>query len=789
MYKIFEVMEVEMKFLESLLIHIFNMSISASFVIIFVLVFRLLLKNAPKLYSYLLWLIVFIRLICPFTIQSALSLIPVKQEAIQYEADVFQQISFNTGVARIDSSANNAIATYAKTPFTQAGFSTSQILLAMCTILWLLGILAIFIYVALRYVKLKSKLKTATLIQPLSEKGYKVYETDQINSPFLLGVIKPRIYFPVTMKEEESRYVLQHEQMHLKRKDYLVKPFCFLVLVLHWFNPLVWVAFLLMEKDMELSCDEAVIRSSKVDIRSNYSLALLNASMKLNRLKLPIAFGESNTKNRIKNVLNFKKLPIWISILMLLMIGAIAVSLMTSAKSQADKYFSKKSSYQVNKLEGVVMTVDKSIYAEDVFDVVTVTLENKLNMEVLYGDDYLLEKNVSGKWYSVETQQNLIFNEFPYILGPQNEANGEYSKSEIPQNMDAYRGQITAGKYRIITSIIVNQGSKNIKYYLGAEFNVGLLMKGKQNEELTSSELHKALVDNRTPYIGDNSKDYSLLSALPLPEGVEYDYFELQTKQEPYELTIYYNLVDGYKFNEVSDVEISNAVLLFATIENMSFLNIKVNAVGASESRQYVREDYEKYFGDLYPYSETSNSISELIDKIQLNIQTMQIDIQSSDIQVESEANAVEKENLTDLEYCISNAIIEFNNNSFIGEFQTESHVILDTKVKDNLTTIYTMALYQEYGYEDGEFKSVSGNHMPIAVTFLKNNEGEYSVQEYWIPKDGSYYGTSIKDKFPKSIVDDAMDTQKYIKEQQKACDEKAREYLKTKEVVQESNK
>lgn len=607
-----------------LLINVFNMSLTASLVVAVVMALRMMLKKAPKIYSYALWIIVFLRFLCPFTIQSALSLIPFKENAIRYTGNSNKGISLDTGIRNFDSAANYVIASNDLRPVNAVGMSITEIIMIVLSIIWLAGILAISIFIVTQYVRLKNKLRTATLVTKKAGDNCAVYETDQINSPFLLGLFHPRIYLPVAMDKSELQYVLAHEQMHVKRKDFLIKPICFLAVVLHWFNPLVWFSFYGMIKDMEQSCDEAVIQRADEDIRAQYSTTLLNMSMKQSGLLLPIAFGESNTKSRIKNVLKCKKPAKWIGLLIIMVICVASVTLMTSANG-ADK--------------------------------------NGLDTE---------------------------------------------KANEIAQ---------------------------------------------ANGETTTDSNLQTELVENRTPYIGDNSKDIHLLNALHFPEELEYDHIELQTKDEPYELTVYFNLKEGTDIENIDTT--ADAILLFATIENMGICRFQVNTTGDSIAIEYDRNDFEKLYGELYPYSEDIESINELLEKIA----------------TVSEA--------TYLESCITQAILGFNKNDDVeSTFKTESHVVLDTVKSDNSITIYAMVLYSEYGYEDGEFKELAGNHMPTAMTFAIDDAGKYSLTEYWIPKDGSYYVPSIKEKFPASVVEDALDTQKYIKEQQTECDEKADEFI-----------
>jgi len=174
------------------------------------------------------------------------------------------------------------------------------------------------------YFKLKTKLTTATLVND------NIFETDQINTPFVLGITKQKIFIPVNMSENELKYILKHEQTHIKRYDYIIKLIAFTALMIHWFNPLMWISYFLMSKDMEMSCDESVMKSTNEDIRLDYSNTLLALSVKQSRSLILLAFGESNAKSRIKNILNYRKPSFWILAVSVVIVLIIVISLVTN---------------------------------------------------------------------------------------------------------------------------------------------------------------------------------------------------------------------------------------------------------------------------------------------------------------------------------------------------------------------------------------------------------------------------------------------------------------------------
>ncbi|MDR2713501.1 MAG: M56 family metallopeptidase [Clostridiales bacterium] len=316
----------------ALFITVLNMSITASIVALAVMLIRLPLKKAPKIFSYLLWGVVLFRLACPFSIESAFSLMPMPTNMISQDIVYWQNPAAPAGIRFIDryafATVNNASlpAIPESSAATNAGnelpISPKNSLTPIYTFfkiggyVWLIGFLALLSYAAIGYIRLKRRVYYATLVRD------NIFETDIIEMPFVLGFIHPKIYVPLGIDPLEHDYILQHEQTHIRRYDYLIKPFAFIIFALHWFNPLMWLAYFLMAKDIEMSCDEAVLRKADQDIRSVYSSSLLNLSVKRGALLAPLAFGESPLKDRVKNVLNFKK-PSWLSIVVMIVFVTI----------------------------------------------------------------------------------------------------------------------------------------------------------------------------------------------------------------------------------------------------------------------------------------------------------------------------------------------------------------------------------------------------------------------------------------------------------------------------------
>ena len=310
--------------MDELIISVLNMSLTASYVIVFVIVIRLFLKKFPKVYSYALWFSVLFRLICPFSFDSIFSLIP-KNVNIPQDIAYLPKPEINSGITAIDSAVNNVL----PPPVNPAASANPmQIWLAIGEAVWLIGIAILLIYSVFTTVKLYRKLRYAKYVED------NIYIVNGFKTPFVFGIVNPKIYLPDHLSENEKSYVLLHEQTHIKRADHIVKLAFFIITCIHWFNPFVWIAFYLMGEDMELSCDEKVVKQMGNSIKKEYSSSLLSMSTGKRILGgSPIAFGENNTKDRIKNVLNYKKPKFWVIVILIFVIIAVGIGLMTNPKN------------------------------------------------------------------------------------------------------------------------------------------------------------------------------------------------------------------------------------------------------------------------------------------------------------------------------------------------------------------------------------------------------------------------------------------------------------------------
>ncbi len=316
--------------MSSLFLSVLNMSLTASYVIVFVILVRLLLKKSPKIISYALWTVVGFRLTVPFSFESAFSLIPwnLRGEPISKDL-IYSQVNNINGIT---SSADNLSKNIITTPNITASVDPWQLYTEIGAYIWLLGIVLLLSYSVISIFQLKKHLKNASLIDD------NIFEAVNLKTPFVIGILKPKIYLPSGISLEEQENILLHEKTHIKRKDHIIKAFAFIMLSIHWFNPFVWLAFMMMSADMELSCDESVLKEMNLETKKSYASSLLSLATEKHILSgSPIAFGEGNVSGRIKNILTYKKPKfkiLAVNIILVIAIGIALVANPTNTKSE-----------------------------------------------------------------------------------------------------------------------------------------------------------------------------------------------------------------------------------------------------------------------------------------------------------------------------------------------------------------------------------------------------------------------------------------------------------------------
>jgi len=451
-------------------LRILNMSLMASYVVIAVLVGRLFLKRAPKLFSYILWSAVAVRLILPVELTSNFSLFRWLQPQTGKEFTASASLvlgkmpDVHTKVTEISHFVDSS-----PLPINTGG--PIQMIIWIGSAIWVTGVVVLLLNSIISYVRLMKRVRTATRLKD------HVFETDRIDTPFVSGFLQPKIYIPSGIGEKELSYILLHEQTHIRRRDYIIKPFAFALVIVHWFNPLMWLSFALMSKDMEMSCDESVVAKMGHHIKRNYSTSLMSFSVNRSRLNGKLSFGESDVKARIKNILAYR--------------SPSALSIVCS----------------------ILFVV-------------------------------------------------------AFVAG--------CSTNPIP----------------------VQPVSQT--YYAG--YNLDQLM------------------ENKTPYVGNNSKVGGLIGSMPLPAGFKVKALELETKAQPYGVIIHCATDGSVTTNATnSDAFYRNSILLLSLIDNVDHITYSIADGDLSEvsSFTFTREQAEELLGeDVRQYADDEADLQNLIDRL-----------------------------------------------------------------------------------------------------------------------------------------------------------------------------
>lgn len=317
--------------MDVIFLELLNRSIAAGWLILAVMILRLLFKKAPRWMSCLLWGLVAVRLICPFSVESIFSLIPsaeiISQDTVSYSPNP----AIDSGIPAVNNAVNPLIS-QSLTPSVGDSVNPLQVWMFGVSCLWAAGLFVMLGYALFSFLRLHRQVQEAV---PLREN---IWIGDTVASPFILGIIRPRIYLPSHMDAPQTEYVLAHEQAHLKRRDHWWKPLGYLLLSLYWFHPLCWAAYILLCRDIELACDEKVIRHMNLEEKKSYSRTLLSLSLQRKQiLACPLAFGEVGVKERVKTVLHYKKPAFWVLVIAVAACIIAAVCFLTNPPSTAPR--------------------------------------------------------------------------------------------------------------------------------------------------------------------------------------------------------------------------------------------------------------------------------------------------------------------------------------------------------------------------------------------------------------------------------------------------------------------
>lgn len=454
--------------------NLLNMSISACWIILAVILLRLILKKSPKNIRCIMWALVAFRLICPFSIESVLSLIPSTEV---FPAEIFRaegsQLSNNAVLDIVTNPVYSSDVTY-ELP---NSIDRVQFKIMYATLAWFIGMGIMLLYAVISYIRLYIKIREAI---PHKDN---IYICDQISTPFILGIFRPKIYLPSYMSEADAKYVTAHEKAHLKRLDHIWKPLGFAILTVHWFNPAVWLAYILFCRDIELACDEKVIKELGTDSKKAYSNALISCSApKYTIAAYPLAFGETDIKGRIKSVLSYKKPTLWIIIISVISCIAVAVCFVTNpSKSQSDEDSGIITLTGSGVMNGESDMISGRIVSADLKSdepYIEVEWSNHTDTELTFGEEFYIYQLVYGELVDCRSTPDDygwadIAYEFP--------ANGTFTKKYSLEYIDIDE----PGTYLLETDVYID----SVKDIMWIELEIGDTEFSYSNQYFRVSEL------------------------------------------------------------------------------------------------------------------------------------------------------------------------------------------------------------------------------------------------------------------------------------------------------------
>lgn len=436
--------------MSAFLFKLIEMSVTASWLVLAVLILRLVLKKAPKSIRCALWALVGLRLVLPFSVKSMLSLVPTPETITG--TTVLLPLDRISGTPATGFTGNTVAYDPSITASPEAARSTVSVGSVMVFI-WVAGLTLMLVYAAVSYILLRVKTRESIL----REKG--IFLCDKIESPFILGAIKPRIYLPCGIEECDTEYVIAHERAHLRRFDHLWKPLGFLILCVYWFNPVIWLAYAILCRDIELACDEKVIREMGVEIKKPYSEALINCSLPRYRISAcPLAFGEVGVEKRVKSVLNYKKPAFWIIILAVVISAVAAVCLLTDPKQKDDSI--EQTAY--SDIEGVSIRIT-DIERAAPSPYIELEWKNESGKDIVYGESFYVYRDDNGNWVDCNEMSD-VFHLIGYLLPNGKTATKRYSLS--------YMKMEEGGLYRFDTDCHIDGGEAGEEYKLWIDFQL-----------------------------------------------------------------------------------------------------------------------------------------------------------------------------------------------------------------------------------------------------------------------------------------------------------------------------
>lgn len=698
---------------DSIFMELVNMTFTASWLILAIILFRLIFRKCPKWINCLLWLLVGIRLVCPVSFESEMSLVPQKDVITDENFYYSFAPTIDSGINIIDNAVNPVISDVLSTE-PVSSVNNSQIFGFLMGVVWFIGLCVMLLYALISYIRLKKQVRTAI---PFKDN---ILICDEVSSPFILGFIKPKIYMPSTLSESNAQYVISHERAHLRRKDYLWKPLGFIILSVYWFNPLVWISYIMLCRDIELACDEKVLKEKGEKEKKAYSEALFSCSAKQKYITAcPVAFGEVGVKQRIKAVLNYKKPAFWVILIALIASIVVGVCFMTDPKD--DDYILKLDEYEISSQDiKFYAFVSDGEYFYQAYDEESIRLTNKILSEV-------------------DITARVLYN----LVDPSKERNSKHSLVAVPNEGDSVFLYFDEN-FETMWCCDVDGNYSGIYSFSGGE-KVKALFEDKSfiNEEAvwTCNPMLSATWHYQVKFtVGEEIVGATCsMGEIEISEDKKSFIWTPDVVTNPSDI------------RENADFEVTAK-----TSSEEHKYNFTLEAIGWEENLSVTY--YRAVESDTTGVAKTSYGNYKVSQK------------ESSDT-----ANVS-----ASLDAAVSKAILDINGQyNWLGECAAEGHIIFTTKEKGDKVTVYLIEEYYSFGFENGYFMSMGGHRIPAVMTFEKTDEG-YSFLDVEYAKDGSEYTSSIKKMFPKAYESRALSaTEEDNENMWKQCVAYAEKYLK----------
>lgn len=723
--------------MKQVFLSVLNMSVTASYVILFVLAARILLRKAPKIFTYSLWSVVLFRLVCPISFSSVLSFFTfLKADTMDTIPDDAVYM-IQPGLSGEEHTAGSPVNSPLPGAVQAVGIHPLPSTVDIFTILWIAGALALLLYSMVSYIRTKRRVSTALHIHD------NIFECDNIESPFVLGIIKPKIYIPAGLNEKEQGYILMHEQTHIRRFDYIMKPIAFLVLSIHWFNPLVWVAFIKMSLDMEMSCDESVLRKMGKSIKKDYSSSILALAVDRKQIILsPLAFGESSTKSRIKNVLNYRQPGFFVVIAALILVVIAVIGLAANPKK----------------------------------DLPSLSIENTYNAAVQQ-DQLIVRSRDSGA--------SLIFGSaFAKILNPES---GKWIETDTPASKDTFPDltvYISIGSdYKVQ---LYKSEPELAKIESGRQYRYYKIPKDTYEKVSMLKLISGFYIPEKVMRAIADGKRTNIQSVQDTPVNVDYRIFKVgmqnfyiykkkgkcyveqpyqyisEITEEAYDSAIeFFTLPEVYEAKAPSDIkriveDNITAIMLSPVQSSNPYDYIKANQESYESILKYGGEDALDYmlseFRSGNVKDDLHGQIMMILCKEMLGERNNVTDETLSPNEWFSRLSIRQKVDMPDFSYNGSDPVerlvyateIEKNKSSRGGFTVIASHIFGSYEEGSRLK-VFVTTLSKHYILYDKTLSDVGGSVIPAAITYVKNQDGQYTLEKYEQAKDGSEFGDSIR--------------------------------------------